>query len=104
MSEALGQSPGAAPSWEQLKELVYQCVSRDVERGRVGFHSSDAIRQEICARLEHACRTELPPLHPQDLERLRNELMHDVFGFGPLEPLFADPTITDILVNGPYRV
>ena len=32
-----------------------------------------------------------------------NEILNDMFGLGPIEPLLADETITDILVNGPTR-
>ena len=39
-------------------------------------------------------------------ERLRliDGVVHDVTGFGPIEPLLSDPTITEVMVNGPHRV
>src|SRR5262249_61568235 len=37
-------------------------------------------------------------------ERLVNEVMDETFGLGPLEPLLRDPTISDILINGPKTV
>jgi pilus assembly protein CpaF len=36
--------------------------------------------------------------------RLVEEMVHDVTGFGPLEPLLADPTITEVMVNGPDHI
>lgn len=39
-----------------------------------------------------------------DLERVTRELLHELTGFGPLEPLLEDDSITDILVNGPEQV
>lgn len=36
--------------------------------------------------------------------RLVDELLHDVTGFGPIEPLLADPTITEVMVNGPEHI
>ena len=39
-----------------------------------------------------------------DKERLVREIYHNVAGLGPLEPLLADPDITEIMVNGPYHV
>jgi pilus assembly protein CpaF len=39
-----------------------------------------------------------------DRERLIEELRYELFGLGPLEPLLADPTISDILVNSPRQV
>ena len=38
------------------------------------------------------------------LEELSASLVDEVFGFGPLEPLLADPTVTEIMVNGPQSV
>ena len=39
------------------------------------------------------------PLSASDRDRLVNDVQHELFGLGPLEPLLADPTISDILVN-----
>src|SRR5215831_10023938 len=39
------------------------------------------------------------PLSTTERERLSREVLHEVFGLGPLEPLLQDPTINDILVN-----
>src|SRR3979411_2148529 len=37
-------------------------------------------------------------------ERLIDEVLDETFGFGPLEALLKDPTISDILVNGPHKI
>ena len=39
------------------------------------------------------------PLSSSERDRLSREVLHEVFGLGPLEPLLQDPTINDILVN-----
>ena len=44
------------------------------------------------------------PLSTSERERLSREVLHEVFGLGPLEPLLQDPTINDILVNTHKRV
>jgi len=44
------------------------------------------------------------PLSGRERERLSLEVLDEVFGLGPLEPLLQDPTINDILVNGPKQV
>jgi pilus assembly protein CpaF len=40
----------------------------------------------------------------EERDRLVEEMVHDVTGFGPLEPLLADPTITEVMVNGPDHI
>ena len=44
------------------------------------------------------------PLSTVEKERLSREVLHEVFGLGPLEPLLQDPTINDILVNTAKQV
>lgn len=44
------------------------------------------------------------PLSASERERLAREVLHEVFGLGPLEPLLQDPTINDILVNSHRNV
>jgi len=44
------------------------------------------------------------PLSANERERLSREVLHEVFGLGPLEPLLQDPTINDILVNTHKKV
>jgi pilus assembly protein CpaF len=40
----------------------------------------------------------------EERARLVDEMVHDVTGFGPLEPLLADPSITEVMVNGPDHI
>lgn len=44
------------------------------------------------------------PISRYEVDRLTEELVDELTGFGPLEVLLRDPTITEILVNGPYRI
>src|SRR5947199_3301177 len=37
-------------------------------------------------------------------ERLIDEVLDETFGFGPLEMLLKDPTVSDILINGPFKI
>ncbi len=48
--------------------------------------------------------SEAMPLSAADRERLIDEVQHELFGLGPLEPLLTDSTISDILVNSPDKI
>src|SRR5438445_4689254 len=54
--------------------------------------------------VEHLCDTENPLLNRSERERLIEEVLDDTFGFGPLEILLKDPSISDIVINGPKKV
>ena len=52
----------------------------------------------------HLCDTENPLLNRIEREKLIEEVLDETLGFGPLEVLLKDPTISDILVNGAKKV
>jgi pilus assembly protein CpaF len=56
-----------------------------------------ALIQEVVARLK-------APFSAAEQERISREILNEVFGLGPLEPLLQDPGISDILVNGAKEV
>jgi pilus assembly protein CpaF len=67
-----------------------------VDRQRLGL--------EVRSVAETLCRQRASSLDSGDRQRLLDELLDEVFGLGPLEPLMADPTVTDILVNHAFEV
>src|SRR5947207_2191641 len=50
------------------------------------------------------CDTENPLLNRMERERLIDEILDETLGFGPLEALLKDPTISDIMINGPFQI
>lgn len=55
------------------------------------------------ARLAELLRDEQPLLATPRFESLLEELVHEVDGLGPLEPVLADPCVTEVMLNGPGR-
>jgi pilus assembly protein CpaF len=64
----------------------------------------EEVRREVGQILEALVVGESTPMNLQERERLSQEVLDEVFGLGPLEPLLADPSVSDILVNGHKRV
>src|SRR5882757_9151662 len=62
------------------------------------------MRRDIRRVIEHLCDTENPLLNRIEREKLIEEVLDETLGFGPLEVLLKDPTISDILINGPQKV
>ena len=75
-----------------------------LDLSRIGSLTEPEMRAEIQRAAEEYCRGSARLLSAADRERLVSEVMDEAFGLGPLEPLLRDPTISDILVNGPKRV
>ena len=60
-------------------------------------------RAALRDHLAELLRTEAPLVDSERADRLLDELVREVDGLGVLDPLLADPTITEIMVNGPGR-
>jgi pilus assembly protein CpaF len=63
--------------------------------------SSDQLHDKVRDMLQRALEEEETPLTRQERQRLVSEIADDVLGFGPIEPMLRDPTVTEIMVNAP---
>ncbi|MFA5866277.1 MAG: CpaF family protein [Phycisphaerae bacterium] len=66
--------------------------------------NKDVVREQVKQIVGDLADEEQTILNFNDRQRLIGEVIDEVFGLGPLEVLLKDPTITDILVNGPKKV
>jgi pilus assembly protein CpaF len=91
-------------SFEELKRLIHGKLVDKLDLSRVSDLEGDTLRREIRLVVERLCDTENPLLNRMERERLIDEVLDETFGFGPLEVLLKDPTVSDILINGPQKV
>jgi pilus assembly protein CpaF len=99
-----GASGGGTKNYDELKRQIHSRLVERLDFTRVKDLNSDALRRDIRRVIEHLCDTENPLLNRMEREKLIEEVLDETLGFGPLEPLLKDPTISDILVNGPKKV
>ena len=91
-------------SFEELKQRIHGKLVDKLDLSKVGEMEGDALRREIRLVVEHLCDTENTLLNRNERERLVSEVLDETFGLGPLEMLLKDPTISDILINGPKNI
>src|SRR6516162_5636999 len=91
-------------SFEELKRIIHSKLVDKLDLSKVSDLEGDTLRREIRLVVERLCDTENPLLNRMERERLIDEVLDETFGFGPLEMLLKDPTISDILINGPYKI
>src|ERR1700739_1129583 len=103
-SLAGGGDRQGAKSFEELKRLIHGKLVDKLDLSRVSDLEGETLRREIRLVVERLCDTENPLLNRMERERLIDEVLDETFGFGPLEMLLKDPTISDILINGPYKI
>jgi pilus assembly protein CpaF len=92
--------PGAAGCELPLKRRVHRRLLAD-DLEHVGGGTGGGL--DLRARLTKLVRDEQPLLAFARREQLVDELVDEVSGLGPLEPLLADPEVTEVMLNGPGR-
>jgi pilus assembly protein CpaF len=90
-----------------FEQNTYQLVKADLHRKildrldleKLGRNTGDSAREEVLSVIRNSVNSEVIPLSFAERERLSREILDEIFGLGPLEPLLKDHTISDILVN-----
>jgi pilus assembly protein CpaF len=82
-----------------VKAAIHRKLIQKLNLERLNDVNRDDVRREVSQLLESLVAGDSTPMNLQERERLAQEVLDEVFGLGPLEPLLADPTISDILVN-----
>jgi len=89
--------------YQELKSSVHRDLISRVDLERVANQRDERIRSQVLAVIQDLVSNLKTPLSGRERERLALEVLDEVFGLGPLEPLLQDPTINDILINGPKQ-
>jgi pilus assembly protein CpaF len=87
-----------------VKTAIHRKLIQKLNLDRLNEIRREDVRREMSQILENLVGGESTPMTFEERERLSSEVLDEVFGLGPLEPLLNDPTISDILVNTYKRV
>ncbi|HXQ34549.1 MAG TPA: CpaF family protein, partial [Anaerolineales bacterium] len=86
-------------TFQEVKARLHRAIITRMDLTKLNTLSPDRIHTEVSRLAEDLLLAENLPLSTLERDRLVSEVNHELFGLGPLEPLLADPTISDILVN-----
>jgi pilus assembly protein CpaF len=95
----MGISSTSRPDFGAIKAAIHRKLIQRLNLERVTQMGREAVRPEVAQIVESLAAEENTPMTLQERERLSTEVLDEVFGLGPLEPLLRDPSISDILVN-----
>ena len=90
--------------FQQLKSHLHRQMIDAIDYSRAESMSPDELRYQLKGLAEYLCARHESQLDGTQQESMVNEIMDEIFRFGPLESLMVDPEVTDILVNGPNRI
>lgn len=89
-----------AASHHELKSAVHHELIKRVDLEKLGNGEGDRLSQiQLMGVIQQLIAEQGTPLSTTDRDRLGQEVLDELFGLGPLEPLLQDPTVNDILVN-----
>src|SRR5207245_9313864 len=90
--------------YQQVKASLHRKILDRLDLEKLGRTNSETAREEVLILIRTSVNSEAVPLSFAERERLAREILDEIFGLGPLEPLLKDPSISDILVNRFERV
>jgi hypothetical protein len=101
------RGPGSAlglPAFEVLKARVLVKLHDRLDPRKSRRMPVSLLQQSARQQVEQVIEAEAPRMPRADRDRLVAEVLTEVFGFGPLEELFRDPAVLEVLVLGPHAV
>jgi pilus assembly protein CpaF len=96
---ALDESIYGNKVFQEMKARLHSAIVTRLDLTKLNTLAPDRVHAEVSRMAENLLLAEDVPLSTIERDRLVSEVHHELFGLGPLEPLLADPAISDILVN-----
>ena len=91
-------------SFQEMKARLHKTLINRMDLTKLSSLSQEQVHAEVSRLAETVLAQESAPLSASERERLVSDVQHELFGLGPLEPLLADSTISDILVNSHHTI
>ncbi len=86
--------------YRELKTSLHTRVINEVDLETLNRLNDEAAREQVSQIVRELLQREKTPLSLAEREQLVREILDELFGYGPIQPLLDDPTVSDILVNG----
>ena len=92
--------------FSQIKEIIKEEIVKRIDKGPAGY-SEEKIKQEITNSFNNIIRKrirDIPELSGLEQKEMLSQIINEIVGLGSLEELMSDPTITEIMIDGPKQV
>jgi pilus assembly protein CpaF len=91
-------------AYQELKKTMHQMILDRIDLERLKRLTAEQFKHELALLIQRIIEEERIVLNQHERHNLVLDIQHEMLGFGPLEPLLNDPTVSDILVNTASRV
>jgi pilus assembly protein CpaF len=92
------------PRFHKIKSDIHKRIVETLDLSKLNKWKQERLKKEVRTLANQLASSASDLMNEVERERLVEEILSEVFGLGPLDPLLADPQISDILVNGPTTV
>lgn len=89
---------------QRFKTQLHRRLVMSMDLNALSTMSKEDLQKEVRRVADDLCQRSSSLINRQERERLVNEVLDETFGLGPLESLMQDPSVNDILINGPHTV
>ncbi|OBV37296.1 CpaF family protein [Janthinobacterium psychrotolerans] len=96
---SLGHGALALHAYQALKKTMHQTILDRIDLERLKRLTAEQFKHELALLVQRVIEEERIVLNQHERHSLVLDIQHEMLGFGPLEPLLADPGVSDILVN-----
>ena len=88
-----------SPAYQQLKQHLHHLLLEKIDLERLQTLTTDQFKREITNLVDLISDEEKLMVNQLERRQLAVDMQYEMLGFGPIEPLLADPSVSDILVN-----
>ena len=90
--------------YREMKSKIHAQILQEIDLESLNKLQEKVARSRVGEAIRELLHRDRTPLALSERERMVNEIVDELFGLGPIEPLLADAAVSDILVNGPDRI
>ena len=95
---------GTFTGYRDVKAKIHTQLLAEMDLESLNKLQEDVARSRVAEAIRELLHRDRTPLTLKEREQLVEEVLHELFGLGPIEPLLEDSSISDILVNGPDNI
>ena len=95
---------GASKAYQSLKMRIHQLLLSRIDLEAMENLAPERLRDELRLMVERLLAEENVVVNTNERRDLVRDIQYEMLGLGPIEPLLADPTVSDILINGSQQI
>jgi pilus assembly protein CpaF len=101
----LAEAACAPPDpFAEVKERVYQRLLREIDPAKLTSGDKHEVRDEVQSMAGNMLMLDDVPMARDERLRCASDIADEIVGYGPIEPLLEDPSVTEVMINGPRKV